>query len=111
MAYQLVDAKDISIDSGAEYSLSSRVGMGDSPVAVDIKTTSGSGDAFLETSSDGFTTVIQLSTIAIAGAGTVSLTALKESDATDYPLRQNIRVRIAATADMEIENIRMCLDK
>ena len=111
MTYQLVDVTDISVASGSEYSLSSRVGAGDSPVAVDIKVTSGTGTAYLETSSDGFTTVIELSNVAIVGAGTVSLTALKESDATDYPLRQNVRVRVSASADMKLENIRLCLDK
>ena len=111
MAYQLVDASSISIAASDEYSLSSRVGSGDSPVAVDVKVASGTGTAFLETSSDGFQTVIQLSNIAIGAPGTFSLTALKENDPTDYPLRQNIRVRIAASADMEVDSIRMCIDK
>lgn len=112
MAYQLVDAKDISIVNGAEYVLSSRVGKGDSPIVVDVKAAAGSaGTIYLESSSDGFTTVTAIKNTAIVASGTASITLVKESDAANYPLRQNIRVRIVASADSEIESIRMCLDK
>lgn len=113
MAYVLTEKQSITLANGLtkEPVLRSRVGTGDSPVAVDIKVASGTGTAYLETSSDGFQTIIELKSAAISGAGTVSLQLVKETDAVDYPLRNAIRVSISTTSVVELENVRMCLEK
>lgn len=115
MAWLNVDKFDIDFVNGDDkVVIESRVGDGHSGVVMDVKCGAGAaGTAYLECSSDGFSTVVSLENIALVASGTVSLdlTPYLAGDQSNYPLRNAIRVRIAATAAFNMESARLCIEK
>lgn len=87
---------------------------GNTPIVVDIKVASGTGTIKVQDSSDGFTTSnLKSKTVAVAGAGTYSITFLAElaGDQADYPMRNAIRIVMDTTSAVVLEEVRVVSER
>jgi len=118
MAWYVDDHKNLDSVLNGETKIISKqfaIAAGDSPLLIDIKV-SGAGAAgtlTFEDSSDGFTTVNSKNTATIPAAGTytIKLLANVTADQTHYPLRKAGRVKLAATGDTVIEEVRVMVER
>lgn len=90
------------------------VRRGDSPIVLDVKIASGSGTLKLQDSSDGFSSSnLKSKTVAVAGAGTYSITFFPylAGDQADYPMRNSLRVVMDTTAAVVIDEVRVLSER
>jgi hypothetical protein len=118
MAWYVDDLKDLSTVLNGEtksISKSFAIAAGDSPLLIDIKVSGGAaaGTLTFEDSSDGFTTINSKNTATVAGAGTYTLKLMPytAADQTHYPLRKSGRVKLAATGDTTIVEVRVMVER
>lgn len=113
--YELAPNKSYANGLTAEpISKNISIANGLSPIVVDIEVTSGTGTIKIQDSTNGFTTVnTKAKTVAVAGAGTVSITLLPHlsTDQANYPLRNAIRVVADTTSALVIASVRVCHEK
>lgn len=118
MAWYVDDHKDTSEVLNGETKIISKqfaINQGDSPLLIDVKVSGGAaaGTLTFEDSSDGFTTVNSKNTATITAAGTYTLKLFPNTtaDQTHYPLRKAGRVKLAATGDVTILEVRVMVER
>jgi hypothetical protein len=118
MAWYVDDHKDIEQVLNGETKIISKhfaINQGDSPLLIDVKVSGGAaaGTLTFEDSSDGFTTVNSKNTATVTAAGTFTLKLMPytAADQTHYPLRKTGRVKLAATGDTTIVEVRVMVER